>query len=138
MPVRVAPELMMRANEDRGDVGRVMESGGGNDVEEAVVAMSPNLVATPSEMHNWLFIYRDVNGGEMGNLGETRLYLKCSFSYELFSCPTLCCWLICGDIGDPQARHIFYGRSCKLCFCPAFYCWPIHDDTGDLHIDIDI
>jgi hypothetical protein len=39
-------------SEDCGDVGRGMESGGENAIEEGVVAMSPNLVAKPSEMFN--------------------------------------------------------------------------------------
>jgi hypothetical protein len=39
--------------EEGGDVGRAMESGGGNVIEEVVpVAMSSNLAATPSEMYN--------------------------------------------------------------------------------------
>ena len=39
------------SKEDREDVGRGMESGGENAIEEGV-AMSSNLVATPFEMHN--------------------------------------------------------------------------------------
>jgi hypothetical protein len=39
--------------EDRsGDVGRAVEADGGNAIEEGVEAISSNLVATRSEMHN--------------------------------------------------------------------------------------
>lgn len=39
-------------SKDREYVGRGMESGGENAIEEGVVAMSSNLVAAPSEMYN--------------------------------------------------------------------------------------
>lgn len=37
---------------DRGDVGRAVESGWGNAIEEGLEAISSNLAATRSEMHN--------------------------------------------------------------------------------------
>jgi hypothetical protein len=47
-----------------------------------------NLVATPCEMYNWLFIYQDVNGGETGN--ETKNIPQMQVDLQAW---LLCCLL---------------------------------------------